>query len=296
MSQGGPALAVHQRFASVRHGLVAEVFSLRRPELVLRSTDYPGVIVDERVLTRAFPPVGRVTRPIVYVPLRGRMSLELDGAKVVVLPGQALIAHEQAHVVPRCEDTHFLDLEWEPGFAGSERPGTTVVRQVALDRAKTLAARLALPDAARQSDDLDLAFDLFRSLGAPLGELRASALAGEPSTNDRSLARAIEEQLRNLREQPMTSDFAARTGLSPRQLQRTIAAFHERYGFNAGTWRDTRNRWRVQIAAVLFSHEDATTQGVAEEVGYRSATALARAFALAGLPTPMELQAALRAK
>ena len=293
MGDPEPALAVHQRYASARHGLVVEVFSLRRPELVLRCTDYPGVIVDERVLTRAFPSVGRVTRPIIYVPLRGRMILDRDGTKVVVLPGQALIASEQAHIVPRCEDTHYLDLEWEPGFAGSERPATTEVRKVDLDRAHELASRLR-EDASPQTGPLDFAFDLFRSLGAPLGGLSASALEGAPSAGDQRLARALEEQLSHLREQPMTVDVARQTGLSPRQLQRTIAAFHERYGFNARTWRDARNRWRVQIAAVLFSHAEATAKEVAEEVGYRSATALARAFALAGLPPPREVQAWLR--
>ncbi len=49
------AIRAHLRHVSPSTGKTIELVALRRPEITVRRTDYRGVIVDERVLTRAFP-------------------------------------------------------------------------------------------------------------------------------------------------------------------------------------------------------------------------------------------------
>jgi transcriptional regulator GlxA family with amidase domain len=64
---------------------------------------------------------------------------------------------------------------------------------------------------------------------------------------------------------------------------------------NLASWRDTRNRWRLQVAAVLLSRTDLSVSDIAEETGYRSPQAMARSFLRAGLPSPSEVRRLLLA-
>jgi AraC-like DNA-binding protein len=57
-----------------------------------------------------------------------------------------------------------------------------------------------------------------------------------------------------------------------------------------------RNRYRLQFAIVLASIPDIAVSTIADEVGYSSATALARAFANAGLPAPGAFRDQLRTR
>lgn len=79
---------------------------------------------------------------------------------------------------------------------------------------------------------------------------------------------------------------ATRLGLSTRQLNRLIADYNERYGFNAGGWIDTRNRRRLMFGATFMTVPGATAKDVAQLVGYQSASAFTRALKSAGLPPP----------
>lgn len=88
---------------------------------------------------------------------------------------------------------------------------------------------------------------------------------------------------------PLLGEIA---GLSTRHMQRIYAQFCSTYCMDFSSWRDTRNRWRVQLAAVLLSRPELSQTDIAANVGYRSTPALARAFARAGLPSPGELRRA----
>ena len=85
---------------------------------------------------------------------------------------------------------------------------------------------------------------------------------------------------RALREDPALEDV----------YKRQIQDFNRRYGLNAGNWRDTRNRWRLQTAVLLLSVPSLSIAEIAAKVGYRSPNALARAFAKVGFPAPAELR------
>ena len=59
------ALLTHHLYESPGYGPVADVRALRRPDVVLRRTRYPGVVVDERLLVEVFPTVNHPSRPLV---------------------------------------------------------------------------------------------------------------------------------------------------------------------------------------------------------------------------------------
>ena len=91
-------------------------------------------------------------------------------------------------------------------------------------------------------------------------------------------------------------ELSDRLGVSTRQLNRIVKDYNETYGFNATGWIDTRNRRRLLIGATLMTAPKATASYVARVVGYRSATAFARARGLAGLPPPSEIAAERRGR
>jgi len=132
--------------------------------------------------------------------------------------------------------------------------------------------------------------DAFRRAGAPLGAHRAEQLQGAPSEREQRIAQAIAGQLDLIGTTADTLVLGEQAGVSPRQLQRIYARLCSTYGMNLASWRDTRNRWRLQIAAVLLSRTDLSLSEIAGETGYRSPQAMARAFLHAGLPSPSDVR------
>jgi transcriptional regulator GlxA family with amidase domain len=117
--------------------------------------------------------------------------------------------------------------------------------------------------------------------------LSVDALVGEPTDQDRLLAQGFEEQLENLTSHSAIGfEIVDSMHLSERQLRRLVGDFYARYGINARSWRDVRNRMRVQTAVLLLSRPELTVAQVAREAGYASPNALARAFSKAGFPPP----------
>lgn len=286
-------LAIHQVLSFVPRVANArvEVLAARRPEVVLRRTRYSGLVVDERLLSRAYPDVEYPDRRQVIILLDGAMRLgAARGLPALELrPGDALALAPRELARARLENATFLDLEWTAA-GGEADAASRLLGRVDRRRATRVGARLA----AGPGDDRVLfseAFSLFASVGATLGSLDAHTLSGSPSARDLRLARAISAQLADLRTGATTIGMSEIATLSPRQLQRAIAEYCRRYSINSASWRDYRNRLRVQIAMALLSLPSLAVRTVANEVGYRSAAALARALAALGLPPPQEVRA-----
>lgn len=281
-SRQSAALATTFRhFCATGAGL--EVQALRRPELILRCTRYERIIVDESILTPVFP-LAVPVRALAFIILAGRFlngPLEAAAGDVVFQ-----LSTDTRH--GRFERTHYLELEWDAPMPGKPE----IVGKGDLARARDITSRLLT---SPQVDVLRDAFDFFRTAGVPLGDLAAERLEGMPSVLDQRLARAMEAQLENLSTRATTLHLGEDAKISPRHLQRLIHAFNARYGMNAGNWRDTRNRWRLQIAVALLSVPELTVQDVAAQVGYADAAALARAFSNAGFPSPTEVRRQLGA-
>lgn len=274
------ALFTTLRFVAQRVPVVTETSALRRPGLAIRRTRYLGVIVDERVLTRGFAARERRGRLQALLLLRGTVHF---GAGRPLGIGEALLLHHHHEAVLRFEDADFLEIDWD-----SERDVTAPTPLGVTVDGSALAAAFEAGDLPQRAW-FALAFETFRRAGVPLDGLDAAQLQGAPSERDERLARAISAQLGNLTTAD-SSVVGGIAGLSPRQLQRVYSAFCETYRFEYSSWRDTRNRWRVQLAAVLLSRPDLSQADIAAEVGYRSTPALARAFAAAGFPPPSEMR------
>ena len=276
-----PALRMIHRFALSSGELVFEVGTLRRPEFVLRFTNCQNVAVDERFLTSAFPLVPTPSRLVAIVMVAGCIDLEHGG---LIEPGDSILVDISTFGRIRSKNACHLNLEW----ASNERAlRATPCRlgRPALEQVMKIAGALFDRNSAQRST-LANAFELFRTIGAPL-TLSVEGLEGEPSSRDRRFARAMEEQLENVASRATTTfHMGDSLGLTERQIHRLVEDFNTRYGINARSWRDARNRWRIQSAALLLSRLELTVADVAREVGYASPNALARAFSKVGFPPP----------
>ncbi|MBI2388110.1 MAG: helix-turn-helix domain-containing protein [Deltaproteobacteria bacterium] len=289
-------LALHQvlRFIPRHARAVVEIVSKKRPEVIVRRTRYAGAVVDERVLTRAFAWIPRspALQAIVLLEGSARLWPHDGGADARMVPGDAVLLTPSDASMGRFEDATYLDLEWLPD-ALPRKGAIERLARVDLERASRLGEEVATGATADRTL-FEQAFALFRAIGAPLGGLSAATVErapGRPSAQDIAIAQAITAQVADLRSSATALSFGEHAGMSPRQLQRILASYFERYRMNATNWRDMRNRYRIHIAITLLSIPDLPIATIADEVGYASPAALARAFADRGLPTPGEMRA-----
>lgn len=89
--------------------------------------------------------------------------------------------------------------------------------------------------------------------------------------------------------------LASLAGISPRQATRDMVAFLSTFPVPGRTFRELVKVLRIRRAAMLLSARDVTVTSVARDVGYGGLDAMARAFRDAGLPSPSEVRAELRA-
>lgn len=293
MAESDIALRHVLRFESTSLGALIEVAALRRADVVLRGTRYAGLVVDERVLTRAFPWVEHAETLQVIALVGGamRVGATAEAPAIVLEPGDALLLAPKQTGRIRFEDVTFVDLEWDPRKEplGARADEPRLLTRLDASRLERLRARLA----AGHGTSAELygeAIDLFRGAGAPLSSVSVDALSGGPTERDLRVSRAISAQLADLAHAATTKSLSEITGLSSRQLQRVLADFSARYRLNATNWRDMRNRYRLQIAMCLLGRSDASVAAIAAEVGYASPAALARALSNAGQPSPTELR------
>ena len=196
-------------------------------------------------------------------------------------------AHGDAGDQQKAHAEQRIDIE---GLPTSERVEPTPRMLLAPDLERARRLELALDSSeASPAETLAEGSALARSLGVPLPALSAEQFA-DPTPLDLAIAGAMVQQFALLSTEATATSLADAVGRSPRQLQRIIQDFNRRYGLNAGNWRDTRNRWRLQTAVLLLSVPSLSIAEIAAKVGYRSPNALARAFAKVGFPAPAELR------
>lgn len=270
------------RFVSRATPCRVSAIGLRRPDLAVRRTDYVNATVDERVLTRAFPWGGESQRRIALVVLRGRV----EWSSVHAGTGDVVLLRLEDMARGRFVDTSFLELEWRPTLADRLNAPTLLCRDAAAF--SELGARMD-EEGADARETLGLAFDVFAASGIVHG-LSVDALAGGPSEEDVAFARALDAQFATLATSADSDRLGEALGLSPRQVQRRFAEYACRMHISARSWRDLRNRWRVQLAVVLLGSANVRVEDVAKEVGYASAPALARALTAHGLPNARDIR------
>jgi AraC-like DNA-binding protein len=267
------------------HALVAARFRIHAVNL-------RGMISEDLLHLRAFPRLGQIRRPVATVVLDGRALLRLNGERTWVEAGQAFTLASKTDFSMRQEpgpkggSYRSFMVEWDSAL-GSVRSAVVKAGNVQnIERVWALLRSSAL------SKTSTLAQSVFavRNFGLNVPELKT-----EPATRcdarSQKLCSAIDRALSNLTLDPKQVDLEASTGLSARQLRRSIELLHETYGYNAASWIDARNRRRLMVASTLMTRDDVRVAEVAALVGYKSPQVMARAFVLAGYPPPSSVRA-----
>lgn len=284
-------LVSHRATRSPSTGGLLSTRALLHPDYRVHLVENHGVVCDDGLALRRFARVGHVGRPCVTWLVEGTARLRFDGEEAWMEPGDVALFPAKGGLEMRQESRpryRALVLEWDPGHVFATRPARFEVRSFAPSEATwERVALLASSDARAAAEQL-------RDALTPATELAPSGMTDDDEASDHhALAHALDVALSDLASHPGATDLESALGRSVRQVQRDVHAFNTRYGFNAGSWRDARNRRRLLAAAAFLSRRDAEAQIVAREVGYRSHTALCRAFSDAGFPPPASVAAHL---
>jgi len=262
------------------------------PDFILRRVLLDGIAQDER-LTPALLGADRPrTRRSLCIVLDGFLKEIIDGRELTVNAGEMVVTPEGGMRSGLCTG-EVLELDWVPGALGDTKLALGVTR---LGPHAMTAARELVRTLARATRDEDLALEPFRTALASTGiELEAEALRAPTPSEDQALHTLIDRQLSSLDAAPMMVDFDE-LGLSRRTVTRRVTELQTRYGLPGGeSWRKVRDHYRLVVASVLLSHEDATPRSVAGLVGYGSVEALHHAFRNAQMASPASFKRMLRA-
>ena len=262
-----------------------------------------NVVSEDALSMRAFDRKGQVGRPVVTVVLDGHARLRAYEQERWLARGDCSVIESKAAISMRQsragEPFASVAIEWELGALGGTRPEGFTVRtlseraiDVVTKQAEVLRARDATIDAAATA--IAEMLRVLRDAGAPFDVPSPETLIEPVPEQTLLLARALDELLSDLRKRPMVVDLDQVLGLSTRQINRVVAAFNERYGFNSVGWLDTRSRRRLMMGAALMTAPGADTETVAAAVGYSSPAAFCRAVGEAGLPSPAAIAKAVR--
>ena len=246
------------------------------------------VVCEDALVMRSFDRRGHLGRPIATLLLDGAARIGAHGRVEWIGPGDVVAMDAKGAIVMRQEGERYaaLAFEWDPDWLGPRaapfhraRMGDAVRDELAA-LFEEVASGVASPAAVVRV--VSVLRDAGLSLRVPLPD----ECAEETPERTAELSTALDRLFSRLDEQPMLADLERALGASARQLNRVIAAFNERYGFNAGGWRDARNRRRLFVGAALMTAPAATGEVVARAVGYRTLSAFTNALTEAGLPPP----------
>ena len=276
----------------------AAVCSYFRAHVVVRE----AVVSEDSLLLRAFGRRGVVGRPILTVLLEGRARLTVGDVVRWLEPGDVSVVPTKSSVVMRQEGPRYRSvvLEWDPGAPLAAGTVGQFASARLEERAVTAAVRFAeripvVTDGAVGAREVAALLGALALAGLPVAAAPEGSLREEVDPRTAALAAALDALHSNLHGSPMLVDLDAALGLSARHVNRVVASYNARYGFNASGWRDTRNRWRLMMGATLMTAPGATAEQVALAVGYASGATFSRALSLAGLPPPGAIARAVAA-
>lgn len=260
----------------------------------LHAVDNAAVVSEDALSVRAFARAGHLRRPVATVLLDGAARISLGPDHHWLAPGSVLVAPEKSELLMRQEGARYrsLVLEWEPAWLGPS-PDRALPSRVPDGHLPSLRALADALHAGVTHAPLDPLLDALRAAGlaiAPDPDLDEPA----PAQHQR-LGATLDALLSDLSRETLKSALDERMGLSARQFQRLVAEFHQRYGFNATSWVDARNRRRLLLGAAFLTAPGATATAVAPAMGFTSAAAFSKALVNAGLPRPGEVAAVVSA-
>ncbi len=289
-------LVSHRAIVAERIGAMLATSALLHPSFRVHAVENERVVSEDALTLRAFARVGHAGRPCVTMLLEGAARISAHENSRWLEPPSALALDYKSSIVMRQEGARYraLVLEWNDTHGSRPAPFFSPESEALFARAE------ALWSALRRGSSAEADASVLSALGAVIAALRDNGLPLaspvlwiQPDLDVAEwipLSSALDRALSAMDDQPMVVDLAESMSLSPRHLQRVVTAFHERYGFNSGTWQDTRSRRRVMMGAALMTVPTASTEYVARVVGYRSARSFARALQMSGLPAPGEIR------
>jgi AraC-like DNA-binding protein len=258
------------------------------------------VVADDSLFLRSIEKDrSRRDRPMLSVILSGAALVRAGDHQRWALPGDVTIVPTNA-VSARHEGETFraLVIEWDEGTLGARPDDFQLVRLGEEELARVGEAAARLSDATVDTMDAARAVAsivaVLRAASAPFFDVSADALVEPVSEQTQTLSRAIDRALSTLGGQPMRVDLQEQTGFSDRHVSRLVSRLSARYGDAHAGWGEIRKSWRLRAGVLGMSAPGATTESVAAAVGYSSPTALCRAFAEAGLPSPGAVPRVLR--
>jgi AraC-like DNA-binding protein len=278
-------------------GTYAVVHSRYRVHVVVRR----NVVCDDALFLRGFGRKGASGRPVLTALLGGRARIRAFDQERWLVPGDLTLVSHKSAIEMRQEPPYVaVAIEWDPGALGAPRPeGFSALRASAptLDALRAFAG--SLPD--NRGDEAAAARGLagvlmaLRADGVPFAVEHPDELREPIPEQTRTLSRTLDELYSSITDRPMIVDLDGALGLSSRQVNRIVSAFNERFGFNAGGWRDTRNRWRLFLGVMLMTAPGASAEKISLAVGYSSTATFTRALSNAALPVPSAIADAVRA-
>lgn len=280
---------VRVRELGAAHATHAVVHSRYRVHVV----DNARIVAEDRLFAPSFPRRDRVRRPVATVLLDGRARISGPGGDHWLEPGSVTLIEGKGSIrmrqegMPSYRSVSFeWDREWMGGSVGGVQPGS--LDPAALERVRRIGELIARSGTASAQVAAAVAelSAILRANGVPLEHRGPGELLEPVAPRDAELSHALDAGLSNLTAKPMLVDLRDTLDVGARQLNRLVASFNKRYGFNAGSWQDTRTRRRLMIGANLMTAPGATTELVARAVGYGSAAAFCHALAAQGLPSP----------
>lgn len=292
-------LVSHRRFRVPALGVRMDSHLLLHSQFRISVWAREGVLLDEAVLARKLDISRPSVRSLLFVPLIGGMGVELAGSKVWLDTGECLLTSWRHGSMQRSEGASLtLAVEWEEGLVGRQRirspqsfrlsPGS---REALLDASlRLMGSRSGAPGLPALANCI---LEVLRSEGAPFEATEAACLEEEVDARMVQLEAAMDRALSvdGKRASPMLVDLEEPLGMTRRQVQWTLRSYLGRYHFTSRNgWRDILQMWRISRGAALLTAPAATTEFVAEILGYSCPTAFCRAFAGAGLPSPGEIR------
>ncbi len=277
-------LASHRR-ADLSPDSFLESHAVTQRSLRIEIERTANLVVDDR-FTRVLPSPWRTS--FLVIVLEGRLFWDEGGRGRWLEPGDLACAADRRTVGMRREGASYraITIEWQGGACAE------VLRQRRVPAHDSLVALRSL--AARFVGEVEGAHVERETLAALAGWLPLRVVAtGEqselPSPQMVMLSRELDRVFSNLSCSPMMVDLEQALGLCSRQLHRLMALLHARFGIDAPGFREALHRRRVTVGASLLTAPDATCARVAQVLGYRSPSAMSRAFSEAGLPAPSSI-------
>jgi hypothetical protein len=276
-------------------GARVSTHALLHPRYRLHAVENRRVICEDAVLMRSFDRRGHTGRPIATLLLDGAARISAHGRHAWLAPGEIVAMDEKGAIVMRQEGERYaaLAFEWDPSFLGP-RPEPFLSARIddgARAELDALFARIVAGEGTAAA--VVRVVGVLRAAGLALRAPTETECTEEVSAKTAALAGALDGLFSRLDEQPMIADLERKLGVTSRQINRLVAAFNERYGFNAAGWRDARNRRRLFVGLALMTVPGATGELVARAVGYRALTAFTHALTEAGLPPPSAIAGAV---